>query len=980
MNEKSEKKLYLLNDVVEIYKKYYLPTLKEEFYATIRVKTLILNYCNRLGLEYLEQNDEIYLSENSYDIIYRLIKNRYLFLNKSIELYSKSEVQKILGIEKRIVRNLITDGHLDVATLITNKTYFEKKQVDNIVHYLNKAYNIGQAAEIIKSKIKYDKLNIDTIREIANKLNITFDNIYFNKSKLILKSDINILIDYFMKKYKPREKKENVSWLEKFIKVKYFIIETDLNKSLIGQAELKKFYYKHTNIENEVVDTQFQKTLIGIVNKLKINLYLNKTRNYFYISNNDYEKYKCYIQENLLDIRKIYSYYSQEEIKTILEREYIADVIKDLPKVREGNKVYIEKKIIDELYELKNSLIGITELCEHLKVNSSSLYRAMKKFNIQYEDTKHLFIGKAIKRKYIKTLEDYFSYKNDISTVSSRYERYLIETALVEKNNKIPKTYEYYGVYVLERLKETNNNQIILPLIKIYKNILSNLKKEIFYHNDNEIEKIINIIKSESVEKEFIKLLNYFKQHNPIYSGTYRRDIGKETYVEAYTEEQWIRFGQLIFSRELPYFKISLKKAIKDRNSAMIWLYCALNYVCAWRKEDIINLPLPDIEVLDIPENQYLDVISDNKFTDEMAQKIVNNISNKIATWGLVANKTKKTNKQLLKFVISNGYVYTIGLLLYICEVHRRDYKLNKRMNAGSLINSWVVSKKEQHIKFFGEEYIEIFREESFTNIRATKTIINYTQKISQQKGWGKGYYLAAIQRGHKFNNRGVPEITQVYLESFNKDGDIDLITRELFERGTFGFIPYQLVKILHSERINGKKIKEQNDIINETVKIKATKIEKIIKNHYKIKYEIVNNILNKAIIKEIKIIDILKSISNGKASSKMSYSQCLLKTVNEECCYKYKEDCIGCAYLIPEMYFLMEFNNMINNHIEKISRATLLYDKKRLLYILINNYIPILSEAIEYLGKEKVCGFINIKKIKEDISTLVYNEKLQLD
>lgn len=975
MSKNVQEKLYSFNDIINLYKKYYLPTLKEEFPATIRVKSLIINYCNKFELIYFNQDDEISLPKDSYDRIYILLENRYLFLNKSIELYSRSEAQKILGVDKRIARNLMRDGHLNVAALITNKTYFKKKEVDEISKYLDESYSIKEVTEIIKEKMKYDKLNIETLREIANKLNITFDNIYFNKSKRIMKNNIDVLIDYFETKYRPREKKENVSWLEKFIKVEYFIIETNLNENLVGQDELKRLYYKYTKIKS----TMFNKTLIGILNKAKINLYMNKSKNYFYISVNDYERYKNYLKQNLLNIDKMEDCYTQDEIKIILEREYIAEVIKDLPKLKIGSRVYIKKEIINELAVLKNSLIGTSELIEYLGVTTSSLYRSFDNLNIQYEETKHLFTGKAIKRKHIPDLENYFNYKREISIANSRYEIYQIKISMIEKNSKAIKTYDYFDRYVLERFKETNNNQIISPLVSIYKDILSKLKKEIIYYSDKEIEEIITRIKIKVVEKEFTKLLNYCKQYNPIYNGSYKRDKSKEKITEAYTEEQWIRFGQLIFYRGLPYYQISLQKAIEDRTSAMVWLYCALNYVCSWRSEDIINIQFPDIEILEIPEGRYLDIVSENKFTEGMAHKIINNVSNKINTWGLIPNKTKKTNKQLLKFVISNSYVYTIGLLLYICEVHRRNYKPDKKLDRNRLITSWVTNKKAQHVMFFGEEYLEIFGESCFSNLRATKTISNYTQKISQQKGWGKGYYLSAIQRGHKFNKRGIPEITQVYLESFNKDGDINLITRGLFERGTFGFIPYQLVKMLNNENVIGKTIEEQNSRITDIVKLKATSIEKIIKNHYKIKYEVINNIMEKAINKEIKLIDILKQISNGEASSKMSYSQCLLKTIKEDCYFKDKEDCVGCDYLIHEMYFLMEFNNMINIHIEKINNSTLDYDKKRLSYILIDNYIPILSEAIQYLGKEKISSFIEIKKIKEAISNLVNKEKLYL-
>lgn len=980
MMEIDKQIVYSFSDIIKLYKEYYLPTVAEEFPATIRIKSMIINYCKKFNLIYFEDNDEISLPKDSYDKIYKLIENRYLFFNKSIELYSRKETEKILNLNRTTIRKIVKEGHFNIATIIVNTIYFKKEDVDAVYNYLNKSYDINEATEIIRQRTKHKKVINETVRDIANNLNITFDNIYFKKSKRIMKNNIDELINYFKEKYYPHERKSDISWLEKYIKVKYSIIEQNMNHNLVGQEELKKFYYKHTSKKKESKDTQFMKTLIGIFNKSEINFFMNKSKNYFYISNDDYEKFKIYIQENILNIDKIDNYYSFDEIRTILEKDYIYEIVKDLPKVALERKIYIEKKEIDKLVELKQRLIEVSELCEYLDVDVETLYRILRRFNISYEDTKHLFTGKAINRKYIKDLEEYITYKDEINKANNRYEKYQVEISRITKNSKVHKTYNYYEEYVLKRLKENNNNQIVSALVNIHKDILSRLKKEIIYYNDKELEGIIYKIGAKQVKNEFINFLNYCKKYNSIFAGTYLRDRNEYEGYEAYTEDQWIRFGQILFVKDLPYYKISVEKAVENRNCAMVWLYCALNYICAWRKEDIINIQFPDIEILGISRDRYLKIVLEDKFTEEMAQKIVNNVINKINTLGVTPNKTKKNNKQVLKLVVCNSYAYTIGLLLYICEVHRRYYKPDKRLERERLITSSIPNKKSEHIKFFGEEYLKIFNGKCFSNMRSTKTISNYTQKISQQKGWGEGYYLVAIQRGHKFNKRGIPETTQVYLESFNKDKDIDMITRGLFERGTFGFISYQLVKMLDNKNVVNKKIDEQNMIIKEVVKFKSTDVERIIKNHYKFKYEVLNNIIDKSISKEIKFIDILKQISNGKASSKMSYCQCLLKTIKEDCCFKDKEECIGCNYLIPEMYFLMEFDNKINIHLEKMNKATLDYDKRRLSYVLINNYIPVLNEAIQYLGREKTCTFINIEKIKKNINNLADKEKLYFE
>ena len=85
-----------------------------------------------------------------------------------------------------------------------------------------------------------------------------------------------------------------------------------------------------------------------------------------------------------------------------------------------------------------------------------------------------------------------------------------------------------------------------------------------------------------------------------------------------------------------------------------------------------------------------------------------------------------------------------IGLLFAICEAHRQCAK--GKNSVKDKILTRTVRDKKYHLKLFGKEYIKIFGQEMFSNLKATSTLL---KQVSNREG-ELGIYIASVMRGHK--------------------------------------------------------------------------------------------------------------------------------------------------------------------------------------------------------------------------------------
>ncbi|WBL15220.1 helix-turn-helix domain-containing protein [Sutcliffiella sp. NC1] len=984
---------YNLSDIKELFDKYVLPTYKRQGGNSYILK-YVKGLCGKLKIPYYLSDSDIKISFEGFEKLKEVMINRWLFFNNEVEYYSSNEVAELFGCSSAHISQLVKRNILSVQTII-GTFYFSKSDIDSIVNFLSQTLGFEEIVKKVHESSNHSDLAKVTIRSYIKKYLTYFENPIDNYDIRINRGDIRLLIEKVYEFYVPKDNDFDISKVFKGKKYKY--LNEMLNKENYLDIEFFKNMY-----EKKYKSTGFSKIVRHVVHVCKnqnVQLYVNKEMDNIYIRNEDQEQY-LYYYKLIETIENSDEYYTNSEVQEIFQIKNTVRVAEYVDAIKVENKYYMSKKKIDEIVAILNNTLPTKTVMEELNVGEKTINRALKELQISYIHRGNFpILGNShlIYKSDLLKINTFIQKERRIKKANHPYEKYkvMIEDAVF--NNELVKTNTAYEKFVQDRIKYNEGQYIVNALFTIFSKIISQLSKEIMEHNDHEITEFISSLETKISKREFSFFIDFCKdsyltKYNNVYKvELYAGGDGKN----PYTFQQWIDFGGILFNTEGDFYGDLIKKAMERRGYAMSWLFCAIHYTCAWRSKDLISkLPIPSLEtILKMNEEEVLTTIKSRNFTKEMARRVIISIVSEIKAFEKIPSKREKDKANpSLKFVVEESYVYQLGLLIALCEVHRRkvyrnNVSSNNKGQSGSGYGDFSslitesATRRENHIKFFGEIYHEIFGEEGFTNQRANKTFMGIFQKKSQEHGWHIGYQMASIIRSHKPNKRGNALSTQVYLEHLNKGKDIDLITSALTERGTFGFIPYLILNTIKGSNFSELDMSEQNNEINKLLPLKPYEIERIVKE------SIANRSRTKDILKEIisnssraELLEVMKKISNGDAPSKMEHSQCLIKCIDRSACINPSyTDCIGCDFHIPEMYFLLEFREMFEEILWQLQNTKHEFDKKRLSHAITVIYFPILKEAVASFGSQKVKSFIDTDKLKESIKKLHENKQLLL-
>ncbi|MGG1215385.1 hypothetical protein ABHM93_03095 [Micromonospora provocatoris] len=963
--------------------KKLLPIFYRSFrYKPSEVKSIkrLLNICDKLNLSFEKINDEFFIESIEYKILNEALLIREQYFNNEIELYSSSEVANLLGVSSSQFKHYKNIRGLNIKTVMNRSFYFDKKEVDDVRELLKNTYSLEEIINFVREETIFYDISRTMVRLYINRYFEFSPNPVDKYDWRINKNDKEDIVRSIKNNYKP--KKSQNDYKEIMIKfaggetnIKYVDesrMERFLDKSSLREYTKQKYLLINGNLHGR----RLIEHVITICNMQNIEWLTNIKFSNIYILVNSLKVYLEYY-EHLEYV--ISSYYSSKEVKGKFGRNDLTLVAKYAESITIGNVKYFKKQKIHELEKIYKDYVKINEIAKDLKLRNVQVSIIANKLGLKTIDGKgipYMEANELIAKKDIPVIKEYVLKKESINNAKNNYEKFILSIQEFDLEKNLPKTTDLFDKYVKIRLNRLENS-LVGTYIKIYHNILINLNKEIIEYRNSEITTLFTRVKHELAKREFAFFLNYCKESTLTkYDVDFTSNQIKGPPTEPYDFQQWFDFGYLLFNKEQPLYSNYIEKALKERANAMVWLYCSMHYVCGWRATDIITvIPQIPLEViLDSNEEEVLQKIKSNSFTEEMAQKIVNFVMDYINRFRIKPSKTKRRRSTPpLKLVVEKGYVFQIGLLMALCESHRRIIKKEgpKRLNTNHLMTDRATII-DAHILFFGDEYKVIFKEEGFYNRRANATFMGLIQKISQNKGWGIGYQLASIFRSHKSGRQGLATSTEIYLESINKNKDLDEVSQGLVERGTFGFIPYLMAKMLLGEELIQLDLEAQNRKIQEVVPFNPPQVERLLTgtslNSSKVK-----SILEELLItKNENMLKVLRKIIKGDAPSKMEYSQCLLKCIDLKACIDHKRtDCIGCDYFIPEMYFLLEYKVLLDELLVKIRTEKNEFDKVRFSHSLVSVFLPILQQAINILGKERVNAFINVKVLKEKIKIL---------
>ncbi|EJV87831.1 helix-turn-helix domain-containing protein [Bacillus cereus] len=554
--------------------------------------------------------------------------------------------------------------------------------------------------------------------------------------------------------------------------------------------------------------------------------------------------------------------------------------------------------------------------------------------------------------------------KGTINSIKSRKKKNCSTIAIELYNRKI-KTLHYkkdlkntinlYNEFVLLKISQTRGQEEsftdkVRSLFNNLNSIILNLRTEIILLTDEEIEEVLNTESIPRTHKQnFIQFLNYCcSKVQCTFKNTYKIEYNEKLKrdKEIYDKQTFLAFYTYANNIDL-----HIAMAKRNKQYAQTWLFVIMHMINGWRKSTIVtelpNLPLEEIEGLNI---YNLEQLKDNGLSINQAQSIVN-------YYYVVCKKIhiSKTGS-LGQFLCNEDMIIPAATALLICELHRRNYKKQDRL-LGSL-SKYSNSHSRFHTFFNKNKKLPEFN--SLIMNRSLLTHFFYTVT-----NYGKHSEISHELTKNLRNHRNINSIT-AYVQSTNCDGTLDVVSLNLFNRGTFGWL-YNFIIDLAMDKVTEIDLLENRTSIIQVLKhdYSPSQLEDI--SFLLLKYQnerapIVDKLMQ---LPKDQVIEIIIKILKGEKPSKTKHVQCI---TYPQCSFPNFDSCLNCPNAIFNVYLLISIVEELKNihtSIKSTNFDTIRY-RDTIRFILI---LDIINQAISEFGKSYIETFINFE-VFENIIT----------
>lgn len=645
-------------------------------------------------------------------------------------------------------------------------------------------------------------------------------------------------------------------------------------------------------------------------------------------------------------------------------------------------KVFYKRTHIENYIDIINNYIPLTKLLDK-----------MKKYGVGKSALKTLLIGNTIptklqgknlwvKKDQIDKLESLCQTTTQKLTPFDIFKKTISITPYNDND-----TIDIFKEYTFNRINVNSSNQVANALSELYIFLAFNLKGNLPLGTDahEQCATLLNQLIPTVQSKRTISEAIYFFNHI----------VGKKAFsIERTTTEETpyppTQFLELYF---FVYHELDnpqyLTQLLSSRNLAMSWLYLALHFVTMWRRKDMASIPIPDLELIGFKTgHDFFEWLNnENDFTEEMGLTMCHNMQQSIYSLG---QSTQKTTEYLV-FEYGNIVARPLGLLLAICESHRRVAFKTKSNWIGSVGHTQLISERTTRDLFRGDTdiggKIENILEGTFSNRKAIKSFTNYILTTSEKKERGIGAFIASTMRSHKLNDEFYSGTIQYYMKnSYRNVNTVTALT--LFDRGTFGFTKHLLLSFM-DDNYKSLDSEEQTKIVQD-LPLTPNEIEQASKTLHQ-QTQIVSTLLTKAVSSPNKVHDIINEVLFGNTTTTHKHTRCLFKAITNmnntttelkdtlnsvanECIYDASTSCIGCPMLIKESLFLNELAFRLDGVLNRLSQAPTNIERDMYMSIIYNGYMPILMEATKELGKDVISQSINMTNLREKLK--VFKQK----
>ena len=424
--------------------------------------------------------------------------------------------------------------------------------------------------------------------------------------------------------------------------------------------------------------------------------------------------------------------------------------------------------------------------------------------------------------------------------------------------------------------------------------IFANIEKEIADCGEDEIEALVKLLDADTSlasARVFADFVRFVKLSEWDYQFGSRGKPAAEN--GAYPLKDFAIMAYCVFNDEMWKKQGLVEKAIASPQNADLWLFTAMQFVCALRGTDLARLPAPqlpyepELVLLDIPNGAFPENLS-AALTDELVFRLVMK--------SLKPSKTR-AHKDVpeIKLFIPESLRVPLGKIIAIALAHRPDV-----VPGGQFI--FPSDYRHLHKQFFGIEFTSAMGRNHLSIRRCNKSYlqgIDVAASLREEPGKPKGYILAALARSHKGGIGTLPEATEIYLKDASFTGySPEFIAHEMFERGVFSFIPCALLEIYTGEGFKLLPIRSQTLLIGE-VGLRPGQIEELLtvaESGLRKARDTVAAIIGCSGMGVQGVGSTLQNIASGNAPARIGECLCLMTAVGRPCPYPERAGCIGCG------------------------------------------------------------------------------------
>lgn len=607
---------------------------------------------------------------------------------------------------------------------------------------------------------------------------------------------------------------------------------------------------------------------------------------------------------------------------------------------------------INEVIKYKESLpspkdyVSISDIAAHLGVNKGCVNRLIRNGIIHKNKNN---------KKYIFSLEEAKEHiekqrkQRDFEKSLTPAELFDYKITELEVPYSLKKTLELYHEFTVIKINSSQANEKtiyyqVLKYISTFKRLCCLLTNEIFLLNAEQLELIFQNPEFGIQDKRtFISFLDFCSGKGLCtFSKSYKVTPLPVEEREIYSPEQ--------FSEYYTYVKdvnLHIQQAIQSRDYAVTWLFVLMHVIDAWRPSDIIKLPNVALDVCDI---QTFDQLQEQRITLEQAQAVINHIYKRVER--MYISKTGA----LGHFLVNQDMIIPTATVLIIAEIHRRAdgdqqlFKVGKR--------KFVIFDKATYFQPFFNKQPDLI---DFQSRKMNRTLLTYFfySVMEGKENANIAYELSQQVRGHSSKDS-----TATYIQSINKDGPLNRVSLNLFNRGHFGWLYNHLIHLSMPEA-------PQLDLEMRTSIIEQFRKEYNPYQLEQLSYFLIRQqnskeslALRLSTLGEMDLKNMLFKIYKNEMPAKLQNVQCL---TYPSCSSPTSTTCLHCEYAIPKIYVLISIRHEIDRLIESIQKteypAVRVRDCKLLFQIL-----DLLNQAVQQFGKSQIETFINLTNVKQKI------------